>query len=347
MKHKKRSPILAAIAVLLIMAGVCVCAGIGLFSYYNAAPATMGAEPLFTVSSGESGSEIAERLQRARLIRSASFFKVLIKLERNVALKVGTYRVESSDTSLAVLSKIASGKEELQTLTVPEGLTLRETAQLVDRKGICPSADFLAAASDQSLLAAHSISAKTAEGYLYPDTYKLPLKIDARRLVEVMLNAFESKLSSLPNAKGLSPEQVRDKIILASIVEREYRVDAEAPLMASVFYNRLAINMALQSCATVVYVITEHRHRPHPSVIYDLDIAMQDPYNTYVNRGLPPGPISNPGKVALMAAFAPARTNYLYFRLIDPQTGEHHFSETFNEHAKAGELYTKAVAAER
>jgi len=119
-------------------------------------------------------------------------------------------------------------------------------------------------------------------------------------------------------------------------VEREYRADDEAPLIAGVFFNRLEIGMGLQSCATVEYVITEIEGKPHPEVLYNRDIAIQDPYNTYVYAGLPPGPISCPGAVALNAAFHPTASDYLYFRLMDPQEGRHKFSKTLEDHIKAG-----------
>jgi UPF0755 protein len=130
-------------------------------------------------------------------------------------------------------------------------------------------------------------------------------------------------------------------VIIASIVEREYRVDEEAALMAGVFYNRLGIGMALQSCATVDYVITEIQGRPHPDVLYTRDIEIRDPYNTYIRPGLPPGPISFPGAVALNAAFFPAASEYLYFRLVDSAAGRHYFSKTLDDHIRAGVLYVK------
>jgi UPF0755 protein len=111
--------------------------------------------------------------------------------------------------------------------------------------------------------------------------------------------------------------------------------------MAGVFHNRLRINMGLQSCATVEYIITEIQGKPHPTVIYNQDLEIRDPYNTYMWAGLPPGPISAPGSVALQAVMFPRETEYLYFRLDDPATGKHYFSKTLDEHIKAGQLFTK------
>jgi UPF0755 protein len=180
------------------------------------------------------------------------------------------------------------------------------------------------------------------EGYLYPDTYLFPKAYPAGQVVRVMADTFFEKLTAIDaRALDLSRDELKRIIIIASIVEREYRVSEEAPLMAGVFYNRLRTGMALQSCATVEYVITEIQGRPHPTVLYNRDIEIRDPYNTYIRPGLPPGPISAPGETALKAAFYPEPSNYLYFRLVDPGAGRHYFSQTLDGHIRAGVLYVK------
>ena len=130
-------------------------------------------------------------------------------------------------------------------------------------------------------------------------------------------------------------------VIMASIVEREYRMAEEAPRIAGVFLNRLRINMLLQSCATVQYIMTEIQGLPHPTVLLYRDLEVRNPYNTYMFRGLPPGPIAAPGLIALRATVYPETTDFLYFRLVDPAIGRHHFSRTFDEHLRVGRLYVK------
>jgi UPF0755 protein len=180
------------------------------------------------------------------------------------------------------------------------------------------------------------------EGYLYPDTYLFPPAYPASRVVTAMADTFFIRLKEIrDDILSLSPEELNRRVIIASIVEREYRVNEEAALMAGVFYNRLEIGMALQSCATVEYVITEIQGRPHPEVLYTRDTEIRDPYNTYIRPGLPPGPISAPGKVALEAAFNPAASDYLYFRLVDSASGQHYFSKNLDDHIRAGVLYVK------
>jgi UPF0755 protein len=159
-------------------------------------------------------------------------------------------------------------------------------------------------------------------------------------VVRAMVNNFFSRFQDL-GYQSPGGEELHRMVTLSSIIEREYRVDDEAALMAGVFFNRLGIGMALQSCATVEYVITEIQGRPHPEVLYNRDIEIRDPYNTYIRPGLPPGPISAPGRVALEAAFHPASSDYLYFRLTDAAAGKHYFSRTLDDHIKAGALYVK------
>jgi len=157
-----------------------------------------------------------------------------------------------------------------------------------------------------------------------------------------MVETFKRRVAeALPESASLSPQELHERLILASIVEREYRVPGEAPLMASVFSNRLRIGMALQSCATVVYVITEELGKPHPELLLFRDLEIESPFNTYLNRGLPPAPIANPGLVALLAALEPEKTEYLYFRLVDAAAGRHKFSVTYDEHEDAAPLAVK------
>jgi UPF0755 protein len=139
----------------------------------------------------------------------------------------------------------------------------------------------------------------------------------------------------------MSAAELNRRVIIASIVEREYRVPDEAPLMAGVFFNRMNIGMALQSCATVEYVITEIQGRPHPEILLNRDLEIQSPYNTYIVPGLPPGPICSPGATAMEAALRPQKSDYFYFRLTDAAIGKHYFSRTLDDHIKAGLLYLK------
>jgi len=299
---------------------------------------------LVTVEKGDSAQTVAAALARKGFIRSAFVFKLLARAEGvGSSLRAGTYRIGPGMGAKEILDALVSGKQALSRITVPEGFTLSQIAGLLDRLGIVDRASFLQAATSSALLADLGIQAASAEGFLFPDTYFFPLGYSAESIVRTMVRAFRERVVAIPESADLSPRELYDRLTLASIVEREYKAPEEAPMIASVFYNRLKIRMALQSCATVVYVITERLDRPHPDVIYDRDLKLVDPYNTYEHRGLPPGPISNPGMTALRAVFYPEASRYLYFRLVDQETGTHHFSTTLEEHLDARTLFIKKV----
>ncbi|MDR1574735.1 MAG: endolytic transglycosylase MltG [Treponema sp.] len=294
------------------------------------------------VRKGESAQSVGRRLEQAGLIRSRHFWYLLCRVFNREFIKSGTYRLEMPATQMAIHRTLVSGRQLLQRVMIPEGVTLKKTAKILDEAGICPAGAFLEAAADPEILNRYRVPGATMEGYLFPDTYLFPADYAASRVVAAMADTFFERLSEIDGAAtDLSPEELNRRVIVASIVEREYRMDEEAPLMAGVFFNRLLIGMALQSCATVEYVITEIQGRPHPELLYTRDTEIRDPYNTYIRPGLPPGPISAPGAVALDAAFHPALSDFLYFRLTDAAAGRHYFSKTLDEHIRAGRLYVK------
>jgi UPF0755 protein len=352
MAQKKKSAAKSAakaLAIVLILLILLIAGTSTLIYSLNLAPIDMAEETLFPVGKGSSGAEIASGLESRGLVRSALFFKLALRISGNVSrMKSGTYRLRKGMSALAIMETIAQGKQATIRVTVPEGYTRSQIAALLESKSICSASDFLKTTQDATFLQASGIPFRNAEGYLFPNTYDFPLNAEASEVAAAMVRGLSDAIRQyIPEAPGADTHEFQEGIILASIIEREYRIDAEAPLMASVFQNRLKIGMALQSCATVVYVITEIQGKRHPDIVYDRDLKIPDPYNTYLQRGLPPGPISNPGLTALSAVFNPARTKYLYFRLVDPVKGSHHFSESLSEHNQAAGLYTKAVAGKR
>jgi UPF0755 protein len=295
----------------------------------------------FEVYKGESAMSVGRRLEDAGIIKSRYFWYILSRLNKGL-IKTGIYQLELPATQVQIHEILVSGKQMLTKVTVPEGVTLTKIAAILAEAEICEAADFLAAASDREMLDTYRILGETMEGFLYPDTYLFPHTYPALLVVKSMADTFFQRLTELDvQALDMTPEALYQRVIIASIVEREYRVHEEAALMAGVFYNRLAINMPLQSCATVEYVITEILGKPHPAVLSTKDTEIPSPYNTYMQRGLPPGPISAPGAIALHAAFNPVSSDYLYFRLVNNAEGRHYFSKTFDEHIQAGLLYVK------
>ncbi|MDR0389188.1 MAG: endolytic transglycosylase MltG [Spirochaetaceae bacterium] len=329
--------------------------GLGIFIYLNLPPGDAPVIPagvdtmsfadngdlVIDVRSGESAGSVGRRLEDAGVIKSALLWSLLFHTSKDT-IKAGVYGLSLPLSQLEIRSILVSGRQLLVRVMFPEGGTLKKSAHILEEAGICSAGEFLAAAGDEAVRESYGVIGQTMEGYLYPDTYLFPRAYPAEQVVRTMADTFFKNLALIePGALALSREELNRAVIIASIVEREYRLAAEAPLMAGVFYNRLRIGMALQSCATVEYVITEIQGRPHPELLYNRDIEIRDPYNTYIRPGLPPGPISAPGGTALTAAFFPESSNYLYFRLVDPGAGRHYFSQTLDDHIKAGLLYVK------
>ncbi len=347
----KKKPFIAIMAATLafvaLVAIVLGAGGLVALSMLDRPPATMppaGVE--IRVAAGESGNSVARRLTQSGAIKSELLFRMLMKARGlDQALKAGDYQIQPGMGTTAVLEMIAAGRQILAKVTIPEGASVDAVARAAEAAGIASATSVIDAVKDRTLLQSLALPSSSAVGYLFPDTYLLPKNAGAEQLVRLMVETFRKRLSQeIPETLGLSAAEVHDRVILASIVEREYRVPDEAPLMASVFLNRLRIGMALQSCATVVYVLSERQGKPHPTRLFDRDLAVQDPFNTYLHRGLPPAPICNPGLTALAAAFRPASSKYLYFRLIDETAGRHYFSETLDEHIRAAVLAVKPMS---
>jgi UPF0755 protein len=328
---------------------------VGAFMYVNSAPLAGPREGeglrveadgsvLLEVRKGESALSVGKRLEESGLIRTRYFWHLLSYFEKEY-IKNGSYRLEIPARQTVIYALLVQGRQMLVRVTVPEGITLKKAARIFEDSGICPAGDFLQAAADQEIRDRYQVPGETMEGYLFPDTYLFSRDYPADRVIRAMADNFFLRLEAFSgpaDSPALLPaDELYRAVVLASIVEREYRVDEEAPLMAGVFYNRLRIGMALQSCATVEYVITEIQGKPHPETLYTRDTEIRDPYNTYLRPGLPPGPICSPGAVALGAVFNPASSDFLYFRLIDPDAGKHYFSRTLDDHIRAGVFYLK------
>ncbi len=342
--RRSKRRVLTAFAVLFSLSAAAAIAGLAAFAYLDAPTGLVGADGLpFEVRSGDSGDGVAARLERDGIIRSSLLFRALVRLRGTDGLvKKGTYLVTPELTTRELLDLLSSGRQMLVRVTIPEGLASRRVATILEEAGVCAADGFLAATRDPGLLAEMGIRAGSAEGYLFPDTYLFEPGTDPARVVASMIRAFREALErEAPEALALAPAELHEKVIVASIVEREYRAPDEAPVMAGVFYNRIRIGMPLQSCATVVYVITEELGKPHPELLLFRDLEIESPFNTYLNRGLPPAPIANPGLVALLAALEPEKTEYLYFRLVDAAAGRHKFSVTYDEHEDAAPLAVK------
>lgn len=345
MKQTKKKLNILLVVIIWIFAILCVSGVCGYALWnYEISPVEKSVESEKTyrleVSSGETVSFVARELKNAEMIHSekALYFVArfnLFRQEYPFNLKSGVYIVKNTMTLQQIYDLLQSGTQEYISVSIPEGLTISKIGAILEQKGICSCENFKKSCNDTELLNEYGIPAENFEGYLFPDTYYLTPNMKGADVVRFMVDTFFERALSIESLKDISPERLHYILTLASIVEREYRVKEEAPIIASVFTNRLKYNIGLYSCATVEYVITEILGRPHPDRITYDDLKIDNPYNTYLWAGLTPGPISNPGLVALDAAANPAKTKYYYFVLTDPVKGTHTFSENFDQHKAA------------
>lgn len=292
----------------------------------------------FKVEEGESGYKTVYRLKEVNYIRSPLLFKLLLKIQ-NRPLKAGLYFITPTDSSKVILNKLIKGAQRMVSITIPEGKTIKQVAALLDDLGICNQKEFLAAASKPPKGKYVSSAATTYEGFIFPDTYLVPAFSSASFLLDVFMKNFERRIEEIESENFSKNSDnliwVYRQLILASIVEKEYKVKEEAPLIASVFANRLYVNMPLQSCATIIYIITEIQNRPHPNRLFYADLEIKSPYNSYINYGLPPAPICSPSSLAIKSVLNPTKTNYYYFVVKDSKEGTHHFSSNYSNHQQA------------
>jgi UPF0755 protein len=249
-------------------------------------------------------------------------------------LQAGEYRFSDDMTPDMILKKIVSGEVDYLKFTLPEGYSMYQAAELLEQQGYFRGDAFLKKCRDRALLARLGLKEVSAEGYLYPATYNLSRGGNEELLLEQMIGQFDKAYAGIQgggSAGGFSRHEI---ITMASIIEKEAVSSDEKPLISSVFHNRLRIGMPLQSDPTAVYGV-----RAFSGKVSKADIQRPSPYNTYLNKGLPPGPIGNPGSDAVQAAINPAKTDFLYF--VARQDGTHQFSRNLAEHNRAVVRYLK------
>jgi UPF0755 protein len=298
---------------------------------------------------GTSRWGVAEILRHNDVIRSQLAFALFSEWHFRKNLQAGEYLFDHPVNSREVFWKVARGQIYVHTVTVPEGWTMFDIAAELDRQGVCNREDFLAAARDTSLIADLAPEAVSLEGFLFPSTYEFTRRETCDQAVKRMVQNFRAVWETLgpqgPPALYPGNLTLGQVVTLASLVERETPNAEERPLVAGVFYNRIRLGDPLQCDPTVQYAMQLGGH-PEKNV-RAVDLRIDSPYNTYEHRGLPPGPIANPGEASLRAALAPATTDYLYFVANDE--GGHAFSRTLAEHnrnvARLRKLLARDTAA--
>ncbi len=313
-----------------------------------APPAALPADVIIVIPAGTSVTEAADLLDREGIIRSALGFRLRAAWQGvSHRLQAGEYLFAEAQAPAEVLERLVAGDVLLHPVTVPEGLTLRQTVALLAESGLEILGDLQAAVRRPQLVADFDAKAVDLEGYLFPDTYQLARSTTAEVVVEAMVERFrEVSAELLDGSPGLPAPpigNIRSWVALASLVEKETAVAEERAHVAGVFLNRLRLGMPLQCDPTVAYALELAGIPQEGSLSRWLDL--DHPYNTYTTTGLPPGPIANPGRAALAAALNPQLSQDLYF--VADGRGGHRFSPSLAEHNRAVRLWRSHRAEDR
>ena len=339
---------------------------VGWFAWALLAPVEPAAQTFVMLHPGYSTRRIASELKSAGVIRSEEAFILWHYLRRRRSLKAGEYLFEKPANIIDIQKRLRRGDVYFHTVVVPEGFTMFDIARAVEAAGLGRAEDFLKVAqSDTALITDLAPSAPSLEGYLFPDTYQFSRMQTMQEMAAVMVRQFrqvahqigliqgpEGEAIASPNSPHMgveihagfrdpnaAPNELERTVIMASIVEKETAVAEERPLVASVYYNRLAKKIALDADPSVIYA--ELLAGTYTGALHHEDMRFNSPYNTYRNAGLPPGPIGNPGKSALEAAMHPAESDYYYF--VADAEGHHRFARTIEEHNKNVADYRRAM----
>jgi UPF0755 protein len=302
-------------------------------------PVEPQAQTFVMLRPGYSTRRIASELKSAGVIRSEEAFILWRYIRRRSSLKAGEYLFDKPASIIDIQKRLRRGDVYFHTVVVPEGFTIFDIARAIEAAGLGPAQDFLKEAqTDTALISDIAPNAPSLEGYLFPDTYQFSRLMTMQEMAQAMVKEFRGVVRQI----GLisTPAQpIEMTVTMASIVEKETAVPEERPLVASVYFNRLGKNVALDADPSIIYA--ELLAGTYTGALHHADMRFDSPYNTYTHVGLPPGPIGNPGRSALEAAMQPAQSDYYYF-VADAQ-GHHRFARTMAEHDKNVAAYRRAM----
>lgn len=292
------------------------------------------------VKPGMVANDIGDLLYQQGAIKSIFLFRIVSRLQgMESSLQPGEYVFSKNMTVQQIVAVLASGENSYQQITIPEGYTVEQIAKLLQEKQLVSATLFKQTAQSfvpyQYMTNDNSHVIYKAEGYMFPNTYRITKGTTGEQILGVMTSQFDKQFTESMRARAIEVGlSIKDVVILASLVEKEAQLPSDRPIIAGVFLNRLKQNMPMQSCATIQYILGY----PKPELtVQDTEIA--SPYNTYQHMGLPPGPIANPGIAAINAVLYPQNTDYIYF--VADRQGAHHFSKTYEEHLIAIEQVSK------
>ncbi len=289
-----------------------------------------------TIPDGATFQQVATLLERERLIKSRQAFLLLGRSQSaDRKIHAGEYELNPGMTPAEILTKLLSSQVVLHSITIPEGLTMVQIAELLAQHGLGEREELLRLVKDRAFAASLGIKGETLEGYLYPDTYKFPRGVKAKEVLTAMVEHLRQVYSAGFQAKAQELNMTQHEVLtLASVIEKETGSTGEREEISAVFHNRLKKHIPLQSDPTVIYGLPNFDGNIHKK-----DLSSPSPYNTYRVAGLPPGPIANPGLQAIHAALNPSNSRALYF--VSKNDGTHQFSATLTEHNEAVERYQK------
>jgi UPF0755 protein len=330
-KTYKRSMATVCGLLFLIFIGLSV----GL-AFYLLNPGDSGAlDQIFFIRPGLSFKEVAHELEANSLIKHKGLFLFWARIRKaDAKIKAGEYLLNPDMPPLRILSILSKGMVITHAVTIPEGYTAQQIAELLETNKLLDKTKFMALAFDPELVQKYGFTSPSLEGYLYPDTYYFSKGLSTQIIIDTMVNHFLAEIKPYKARIEQSGMSLAEIVTLASIVEKETALAEERPLIAGVFLNRLKKNMRLESDPTVIYGIKNFNGN-----LTRNDLHQNTPYNTYVIFGLPPGPIANPGIDAIKAVLEPAASNYIFF--VSMNNGSHYFSETLAEHNRAVNKFQK------
>jgi UPF0755 protein len=305
-----------------------------LLQYADAPAGQQPGKIVFAVKSGEVFKRMSLRLHDRGIISHPYKFGWYARLKGyDLRIKAGEFELSASMTPKEILEILVQGRVALHRITIPEGYTIHQVAAVVSQNLQLTRQAFIQKAADAAFVKQSGITAETFEGYLFPETYYFPKDVSAEEIIATMVRRFHEVF--LPAWKARADElnlSVHQVLTLASIIEKETGAAFERPLISSVFHNRLKKGMRLASDPTVIYGIANFNGN-----LTRKDLETWTPYNTYRIRGLPPGPIANPGAASIQAALYPAETDYLYF--VSKKDDTHQFSTNLKDHNRAVRTY--------
>ena len=302
----------------------------GYFFFKLNQKATSGEDLIVTLQKNDSVTLIVNTLNKEHLLEPGWMFKLYLKLYSTLLeekVYPGTYKFSANNTNLDVVRAVFSGKQRfIVKITYPEGITLADFASITSRNLDIDSTEFITLCKDAEILKEYCIKSKTAEGYLMPETYNFFWKTPVRDVVIKLLDQFRKTWESIEDKSNKSNFTQHQVLTLASIVEAESPVKQERPIIAGIYLNRLRIGMRLEADPTVQYALYGKKRLTYK------DLEVNSPYNTYANKGLPPGPINSPSKSSIEAALNPTKNDYLYFVAVGDGSGRHNFAKNFAQH---------------